>query len=190
MPPEGRHAFWEIMDLTHGRSDGTLNPDPTRTDITRRVLGMFPDGAFPKYRYIWLLPQRDPGQVLREIADDDAGRSIDIMWAEIEQPSSGSFWTEWGVDNPVVELTVEERLFVVLAQVVVSKGYTSSRQWAASTIMRMVVNGRRRLSQRYSYLVPEKWGPAFEDSEEYIRFLGQPIIDPGSISETVNYLEF
>jgi hypothetical protein len=181
---------WKVMDLTHGLPNGTLNPDPTNTEITLRALRQFPAGALPPYRYVWLLPEKCDGAILREVAEDGRGKNLDVLWAELERPSAGSFWEEWGVDNPVVELTMEERLFVALAQIVVGRGRASLKKWAAAEIMKKVVEGKRRLSERYPFLVPEKVNPEFEGTEEYIRFLGQPLIDPGNVSETVNYLEF
>jgi len=186
----GRDCAWKVMDLTHGRSDGTLNPYPTFTELVTSVLEKFPSDYLPKYSYTWLLPQREQGLAIREVVEDDKSRSLDIFWAEIQQPYAGSFWQEWGIDNPVVELTLAERLFVALAQIVVGKGQPSHRRWAAAQIMEITIIGKRRMSERYPYLVPDKWSPEFEGAEEYVRFLGQPVIDPTSASETVNYLEF
>jgi len=190
MAGQGCDSVYKVMDLTHGQPNGTLNPDPTRTELALSVLSLLPANALPNYRYIWLLPERADGAILREVPEDDTGKSLDILWNELEQPCSGSFWEEWGVDNPVVELTMEERLFIALAQVVVSRGHASRRKWAAAEIMKVVVLGKRRLSERYPFLVPENVNPEFEGSEEYIRFLGQPVIDPVLAKETVNYLEF
>ena len=186
----GAQFGWKVMDLTHGRSDGTLNPDPTHTQIVERVLDKLPRGALPAYRYIWLLPERYDGCILREVAEDGSCRSLDVLWLELARPSAGCFWQEWGVENPVVELSLEERLFIALAQVAISRGHGTLRRRMAAEIMRTVVTGKRRLADRYSYLLPEKYSPEFESAEEYIRFLGQPVIDPGDVSETVNYLEF
>lgn len=173
--PESHSA--KVMDLTHGRLDGTVNPDPTRTDVVEEALARLPFPLGSRVRYVWLLPE-SPGQgIPYSLQQEEWGLNLDLHWPEVQQPASGRMWQSLGVANPVIELTLKERLILIFACIGGSLGLVEEEE-LASFCGYVTRDGKRRLGRRLDLVVPEIIDPDFEDLAEALKFLGQPELPP------------